>query len=115
MRRFSIFKRSKDGFLWREREGTFLSQKERFPRNNIYLTLISSNLETFSSTPTAAMKMLTDVPPALKKGRGRPVVGKSPTTTPILRNACPPIIAVMPAARRQPNRSGQRSATRIPA
>ncbi len=35
MHRFSIFKRSKDGFLWREREGTFLSQKERFPRKKL--------------------------------------------------------------------------------
>ena len=34
-----------------------------------------------STTPTAAMVMDNDVPPALKKGRGSPVVGSTPTTT----------------------------------
>ena len=52
--------------------------------------------------PTAAMIMLTDVPPALKKGSGRPVVGRMPVTTPMLMNACKPIIEVMPAPSRQP-------------
>ena len=59
--------------------------------------------------------MLTDVPPALKNGSGRPVVGKMPVTTPMLINACKPIIDVMPVPSRQPNRSRQASDTRRPA
>ena len=39
---------------------------------------------------------------ALKKGKGRPVVGRMPTTTPMLIKACTEIMAVMPAASRQP-------------
>ena len=48
------------------------------------------------------MMTVTDVPPALKKGSGRPVVGRMPVTTPMLMNACSPIIEVMPAPSRQP-------------
>ena len=48
-----------------------------------------------STMPSAAMIIEMDVPPALKNGSGKPVVGKMPVTTPILRNACKPIIAVI--------------------
>ena len=68
-----------------------------------------------SSTPTAAIITLTDVPPALKNGSGSPVVGSIPVTTPMLMNACKPIIEVMPAPSRQPKRSRQASDTRSPA
>ena len=56
----------------------------------------------FSRIPVAAIIIVTDVPPALKKGSGRPVVGRMPVTTPMLMNACSPIIEVMPAPSRQP-------------
>ena len=68
-----------------------------------------------SRTPTNAIVMLSDVPPSLKKGSGRPVVGSKPVTTPMLMNACTEMSPVIPAASRQPNLSGQVTATRIPA
>ena len=37
--------------------------------------------EMFSSSPTAPISTAIDVPPALKKGSGWPVVGMSPVTT----------------------------------
>ena len=68
----------------------------------------------FIKMPTAAMVMEMDVPPALKKGNGSPVVGKMPTT-PMFRKACTAMLQVMPAASRQPNLSRQFTAMRIPA
>ena len=46
----------------------------------------------------AAIVMEIDVPPAEKNGRGSPVVGRMPTTTPMLRNACTLLLLVLPAA-----------------
>lgn len=68
----------------------------------------------FISTATAHISIETEVPPALKKGRGRPVVGIMPMTTATFSTHCTPIMAVMPPARRLPKRSGQRMATRRP-
>ena len=62
----------------------------------------------------AAIVMEIDVPPAEKNGRGKPVVGRIPTTTPMLRNACTLMLLVIPAASSVPNLSGQRTAIRIP-
>ncbi len=44
----------------------------------------------------AAIVMEIDVPPAEKNGRGSPVVGRMPTTTPMLRNACTLMLLVIP-------------------
>ena len=62
--------------------------------------------------PIAAMVMDTLVPPAEKKGRGSPVVGRIPTTTPMFRNACTVMEEVIPAASSAPNLSRQATATR---
>ena len=58
--------------------------------------------------------MLMEVPPALKKGRGRPVVGIKPITTATFSTHCTPIMQVIPPASMAPKRSGQRMATRRP-
>ena len=55
-----------------------------------------------------------DVPPELKNGSGRPVVGTMPMTTATFSTHCTPIMAVMPAASSVPKRSFARSATRMP-
>ena len=52
--------------------------------------------------PVEAISKETDVPPALKKGSGRPVVGMTPMTTPMLSIACTVIMAVSPEASRHP-------------
>ena len=52
-----------------------------------------------------------DDPPALTKGSGMPVVGISPSTTLMLRNAWMATIVVKPIARNAPKRSGAWLAT----
>ena len=56
-----------------------------------------------STMPIAAMVIERLVPPALKKGSGKPVVGRMPTTTPILINAWVEISPITPAASKAPN------------
>lgn len=58
--------------------------------------------------------MISDEPPALMNGRGMPVTGMRPTTTPMLMNAWRQIQAVMPTASIAPNVSGAASAVRMP-
>lgn len=64
--------------------------------------------------PTAAKLMMSDEPPAEMNGRGMPVTGMRPTTTPMLMNAWTQIHAVTPIARSAPNVSGAPSAVRMP-
>ena len=66
------------------------------------------------STPILAIKKANDDPPALIKGRGKPVAGIEEVTTAMLIAACNPITAVIPDARRQPNKSGAVRAILIP-
>ena len=60
------------------------------------------------------MTMEMEVPPALKKGRGSPVVGMSPMTTATFITVCTPSMATMPPASRLANRSSQAMAMRSP-
>ena len=64
--------------------------------------------DMFKSTPTAPISTAMDVPPALKKGRGWPVVGIMPVTTATFITVCTPTMQVTPPASRLPKRSGQR-------
>ena len=60
------------------------------------------------------MLMRSDDPPALTNGSGMPLVGSSPSTTLMLKNAWNAIIVVNPIAMKAPNRSGARIAVRRP-
>ena len=61
------------------------SMQQTFSASGLITTLFADSLPTemvdFISTATALIRMDMDVPPALKKGSGRPVVGISPMTT----------------------------------
>ena len=70
-------------------------------------------LETLNIMPVEAISSDMDVPPALKNGSGSPVVGITPITTAMLSMACTVIMAVSPAASRQPYRSGQETAVTL--
>ena len=59
------------------------------------------------STPILAIKKANEDPPALIKGRGKPVAGIEDVTTAILIAACIPITAVIPVANRQLKDRGQ--------
>ena len=50
--------------------------------------------------PIAAKLMMSEEPPALRNGSVIPVIGRSATTTPMLKKACRHSQAVMPAASR---------------
>ena len=60
------------------------------------------------------MLISSDDPPKLTNGSGMPLVGSSPRTTLMLKNAWTAIIAVRPSARNAPKRSGARIAVRRP-
>lgn len=49
------------------------------------------------------------VPPALKKGKGIPVLGAKPVTTAMFNAACTKIKAVIPVASKVPKRSSQKN------
>ena len=70
--------------------------------------------ETFSRIPMPIMLISSDEPPKLTNGSGMPLVGSSPSTTLMLKNACTTTIAVSPSARNAPKRSGARIAVRRP-
>jgi hypothetical protein len=65
--------------------------------------------------PTAASSTTRLEPPYERKGSGIPVSGATPITAAVLITAWPQTSTVMPAARRFPNGSLQRSATFMPA
>ena len=60
------------------------------------------------------MLISSDDPPALTNGSGIPLVGSSPSTTLMLKNAWNAIIVVSPIATKAPKRSGARIAVRSP-
>ena len=67
------------------REGPFSERPP--PSHTPHVSINSVVLEMFMRMPTAAIVMEMEVPPALKKGSGRPVVGRMPMTTPMFRKA----------------------------
>jgi hypothetical protein len=60
------------------------------------------------------MVTTSEVPPKETKGRVSPVMGRRPTTPPMLTRACDTTQAVMPAATSVPKRSGACRAARTP-
>ncbi len=70
--------------------------------------------ETFNRMPIPTRLMSSDEPPALTNGSGIPFVGKRPSTTLMLKNACTATIVVRPRARNDPKLSGARNAIRSP-
>jgi len=49
--------------------------------------------------PTPKRVITNEVPPKLRKGRGRPVIGRRPTTIPTFTTACVTMRQVIPRAR----------------
>ena len=64
--------------------------------------------------PAASIVNTSADPPNDTNGSGTPDTGSSPTTPPMLTAAWATTQTVIPAARSVPNRSGARSAARIP-
>ena len=64
--------------------------------------------------PTAARLMVSAEPPALMKGSGMPVTGRSDVTTAMLMQACATSQVVIPAASRPEKVSGALMAIRYP-
>ncbi len=71
--------------------------------------------DTLKMMPVAAISREMEVLPGAEERKRQPRGSSTPTTTPMLMNACTAIMAVSPAASRQPWRSGQETAMRMPA
>ena len=68
----------------------------------------------FCRSPKAASEQITDEPPELSRGSGRPVTGTMRMFIPILTNTWKNIIVTTPMARILPSRSRLRMAILIP-